>query len=107
MAFSQANRVKVGKAVHNREEFTHASMSGRWVSSEDFMWRSYGHLPQETVSEMRELLKDRDLYVVYSYSTPIAYAWDKEIHVPNHRYSVTTSHHQSIARLADHYATAY
>lgn len=107
MAFSQANRIKVGKAIHERKPFKHASMSGEWVSSTEFSYRLHGQLPQETVSEMRELLKDRDLYVVYSYRTPIAYAWNRKIHIPSHHYSATTTHHQIIAKLADHYALNY
>jgi len=102
MAFSQKNRIKVGKAIASRTPFKHASMSGEWTS-----YVHSGRLPQETYDEMRELLKDRDLYVVYSYATPIAYAWDREIHVPDHKYSVTTTHHQGIVRLADHYALNY
>jgi hypothetical protein len=104
MAFSQKNRIKVALAIHNREPFKHASMRGEWISQGQG-W--YGQLPQETVNTMRELLKDRDLYVIYSYATPIGYAWDREIHIPDHRYSVTTTHHQSIVRLANHYALNY
>lgn len=104
MAFSQKNRIAVGKAIHDRKPFKHASMSGEWISEYGL---SHGRLPQETIDEMQKLLKDRDLYVVFSYGTPIAYAWDKEIHIPDHKYSVTTTHHQTIVKLADHYATAY
>lgn len=104
MAFSPKNRVKVANFINDRKEFTHASMSGKWVDSAEFGWRSYGQLPQEDVSLLRELLKDRDLYIVYSYRTPIVYAWDREIHTFPHKYSVTTSHHQFIVSLTDHYA---
>lgn len=105
MAFTQKNRIKVGKLIHSREPFKHASMSGKWINSHDFSQTSYGQLPQETVSLMRELLKDRDLYVIYSYKTPIAYAYDKTMHVPDHNYSQTTTHHQTIAKLSEHYAS--
>jgi hypothetical protein len=107
MAFSQKNRVKVAKAIANRQEFDHASMSGEWVSNTS--WFNWGRLNNhpETKAEIENLLKDRDLYMVFSYVTPIAYAWDKEIHVLPHRYSPTTDDHQSIVSLADHYATAY
>lgn len=107
MAFQQHNRIKVGKAIHERKPFVHASMSGKWMSSYDFTWNSYGKLPQEDVSILRELLKDRDLYIVYSYRTPIAYAWDRTMHVFDNTYSVTTNQHQSIVKLADHYALNY
>lgn len=104
MAFAQKNRIRVGKAIANRETFRHASMHAEWVT--EGREPNWGHLSYhpETITEIRNLVKDRDLYVVYSYNTPIAYAWDKEVHVPNHRYSVTTSHHQTIAKLSTHYA---
>lgn len=104
MAFSQKNRIKVGKLIHERKEFKHASMSGEWVTAGGANWGQLNWHP-ETVAKMQELLKERDLYVVYSYATPIAYAWDREMHVPDHKYSVTTTHHQSIVKLADHYAS--
>lgn len=100
MALSQANQNKIRHHIAARREFTHGNMSGRWLSSTTFSRESYGELPQETVSEMRELLKDRDLYIVYSYRTPIAYAWDRETFVPDHHYSMTTTLHQTLARTA-------
>lgn len=106
MAFSQKNRIKVAKLINSRTPFNHASMSGKWVSEGDFYPGRLNAHP-ETVTLMKELLKDRDLYVVYSYATPIAYAWDRTLHTPAHYYSATTSHHQSITRLTEHYATAY
>ena len=107
MAFSQKNRIKVGKAIHDRKPFKHASMSGEWISDGFSTWGRLPYTDPDTKAEMETLLKDRDLYVVFSYDTPIAYAWDKEIHVPDNKYSVTTTHHQAIVGLADHYATAY
>lgn len=39
------------------------------------------------------------LYVVYSYNTPIAWVIGRgEVKVPDHRYSVTTTHHQNMCR---------
>lgn len=102
MAFSQANRIKVAKLIKERKDFNHASMSGRWVNE----WNSdWGRLSYETKQKMKDLLKDRDLYIVYSYQTPIAYAYDQELHIPDNHFSNTTSHHQTIVKLTDHYAS--
>lgn len=102
MAFSQKNRIAVANHIKNREAFQHAGMSGAWVTSE-YGLSNVGQLNYhpESLATLNELLKDRDLYVIYSYATPIAYAWDKEIHIFPHKYSVTTTHHQSIIHYAN------
>lgn len=48
----------------------------------------------------RELFAhDRPSYVVYSYATPIAWVTDRgDVRIPETKYSVTTSKHQSYAR---------
>jgi hypothetical protein len=101
MGFQPKNRKTIETKISAREPFEHSNMSGKWHSSESFRSESYGILPQETVSEMRKLLETTDLYVIYSYRTPIAYAYTKEIIIPNHKYSMTTSNHQSIVRSAN------
>lgn len=108
MAFSQKNRIKIANHIIARETFVHASMSATWVTSE-YGLSNVGQLNYhpETLAEVNNLLKDRDLYVIYSYNTPIAYAWDRTIHILDHHYSVTTAHHQTIVKLADHYALNY
>lgn len=46
-----------------------------------------------------EYLEMGPLYVVYSYSTPIAWVTGfGEIEIPDHKYSVTTTHHQNMCR---------
>lgn len=106
MAFQQKNRIKVARHIANREPFEHAAMSGRWLTENDIN-SSYGELPPQYVKELRNLLSAANVYVVFSYRTPIAYAASKEFTIPDVRYSVTTLHHQSIVKLSNHYATAY
>lgn len=103
MAMSYANRIKVGKLIADRETFRYGNMSGKWVES--FPSLLLGELDPHVANTMFDLLQETDLYVVYSYGTPIAYAFNRTMHVPDIKYSVTTSHHQSTARLADHYKT--
>lgn len=106
MAFQQKNRIKVGKAIDSREEFQHAAMSGKWLTERDIT-NYYGDLPPTYVKELNTLLATSDVYVVYSYRTPIAYAASKEFTIPDVKYSMTTMHHQSIVKLSKHYANNY
>lgn len=96
MSLLTKTQAKVRKLIQNRTEFTHANMSGKWVTgASDVTW---GRLPAGPKTDMINLLKDRDLYVVYSYLTPIAYGWTQSLTIPDVTYSPTTSGHQSIVR---------
>lgn len=107
MAMGQKSKATIARAIVARERFSalKGNMSGKWLQSAiDFGRLADFPEGRETIAEMRELLKDRDLYVIYSYQTPIAYAWDKEIIVLPHHYSNTTTGHQTIARNPQFYA---
>lgn len=55
-----------------------------------------GVMPAEIRREFHDAIV---VYVVYSYSTPIAWVTDGGVVVnPQHRYSVTTTQHQSACR---------
>ena len=58
---------------------------------------SVGILPAH---ERNNLYADEPSYVVLSYATPIAWFGKRGWYVPDVRYSVTTSRHQGIARMA-------
>src|SRR5215207_6729336 len=96
--------------LHERQDMTTATKlttrSGWWefskaiAAGEDFDtcgalkgrsggWWTMGILPSEYVSSA----KDAD-YIVYSYSTPIAWRTWGQWHTPDVKYSVTTSRHQ-------------
>ena len=107
MAFAQKNRIAIARHINNRTPFTHQSMSGKWLTDSDIN-PYYGDLPPEYVAELRSLLSSSDVYVVFSYRTPIAYAASTpKFTIPEVKYSVTTTHHQTIVKLADHYAANY
>ena len=93
----------IAKHLANREPFrTRGSLKGE---TPDAAWlfafaSGYGRLPRDwarTLSARRHLIT----YVVYSYQTPIAWH-DSEAGwiVPDERYSITTSRHQSTVRAA-------
>jgi hypothetical protein len=59
-----------------------------------------GRLPERFVSEIEAASMSHDFYVVMSYATPIAWFANGEWTVPDVKYSVTTSRHQSTVRKA-------
>ena len=95
-------------AIAARETFKASALKGRNVESTDNTGWNMGRLPAEWYEAFDACVKTaHDAfpgYVVYSYETPIAWAyWDGrdiiEV-VPNVKYSVTTSKHQGQARQA-------
>lgn len=86
--------------IHRRKEFiTHTqSLSGEWEQ----LSISPGRLPEPWASDLRRLVEDTvNVYVVYSYVTPIAW-WSAPTDwvIPSLTYSSTTSRHQAIVRKA-------
>ncbi len=59
-----------------------------------------GQLPTEYVDSYRKAAGDGEiLYTVLSYQTPIAWVLvGGEVIIPDTRYSVTTTHHQTLCR---------
>lgn len=85
----------ISKALANGEPFTtHGSLSGTPVTGALTNW-DMGRLPREHYT--RAMFAD---YVVWSYSTPIAFRQDGEWVVPEVRYSVTTTRQQATVRAA-------
>lgn len=83
--------------ISRHEGFKARSMSGATVEAGQHF--NAGDLPHEYLRELRETLeRDGSAYVVWSYSTPIAWTSESGTVVPPVRYSVTTSQHQSTAR---------
>lgn len=87
--------------IARREPFTTSgAMSARYVR-----WMpSTGRLPADEIADLADLIEENrehgeETYVVFSYGTPIAWATLLEdLVVPDVRYSVTTSKHQSVCR---------
>jgi hypothetical protein len=99
MALHQKNRQKVTDAIRNRQEFHIASMSGELVKEHQTALET-GRLPDFLRDQLNAHLRDKDVYVVYSYSTPIGWAYDREFFIPDVQYSATTKHHQSVLQVA-------
>jgi hypothetical protein len=74
------------KAIAAGEDFdTSGALKGR-----NGYAQSIGQLPKSESATLGEAD-----YVIYSYSTPIAWRTQGQWHTPNVKYSVTTSRHQS------------
>lgn len=85
-------------AISDLQPFTTSgALSGRTPHGEAFGPWDSGRLPGEHVDSFR-----RATYAVFSYATPIAWVTDGAWVIPETRYSVTTSRHQSAARYGAH-----
>lgn len=95
------NYGEIKRAVSERAPFIGNSMWSDYVDTRRAL--SVGALPEH---DARFLEADRQeaydrmeaLYVVWSYRTPIAWAYGNVVRIPEVRYSVTTSKQQSIVR---------
>ena len=100
------------QAIYDRREFSNrtGSLRGEWIEPRSLSRVRPGALPEswcsvwERFGDLPEVWRDRfvadlltgELYVVWSYETPIAWARkdDVRLTVPNVTYSLTTSQHQ-------------
>lgn len=92
------NRRKVIEHVASLDNFVVGNVRGGWYpSGTGLRGQDMGQLPPESRDALTGI--DGPVYVIYSYRTPIGWrpaggAWTD----PGTRYSVTTSHHQSLMR---------
>lgn len=95
------NYNQIGTALADREPFQGNSMSAEYVATNSTVnqgWLS-DHGKRYLEMDMWDAHKQGvPFYVVYSYSTPIAWAWGVHVTVPEERHSVTTSKQQSIVK---------
>jgi hypothetical protein len=92
---------EAGRCIAKREAFNAGAMRADFYNMTDRMpW--WGHLDTDNTYRLRHDLQTYGtLYVVYSYQTPIAWApAGVGLHVPDARYSPTTTKHQNICRKA-------
>lgn len=97
--YTKVSNREVPGMVANRDRFdtNNETVRGDWE-----WYPSYGKLPQEWRVQLASELSglDEAMYVVYSYSTPIAW-WNPSTTqwtVPDTKYSVTTSRHQGLVQ---------
>jgi hypothetical protein len=96
MTTTRTSNTKAGDLIADRVAFTGNNLYGQVQSFNAIVYET-GQLPIEYEQQMR---LDKPFYIVYSYSTPIAWFSDKGWFIPEVKYSVTTSKHQGYVRRA-------
>lgn len=100
MALRGAAKRVIQKAADEREPFKQGNLSAKWFDSVNAV--PTGRLSSGWADYFRPSVRDeRPVFVIFSYGTPIAWAYDnEEFIVPDVRYSVTTTNHQNVVRTA-------
>lgn len=98
---AQHNYRQIAQALAEREPFKGNSMWAQYVDPRRSL--TVGELPSEDRRWLEADAQRADetkepLYVVWSYQTPIAWAYGDTVRVPEVRYSRTTSTQQNYAR---------
>jgi hypothetical protein len=91
----RANHRTAGQFIAAREDF---DANGTLTGSSDT--RSVGRLPSAFMDEFARAIVHPDIYIIRSYSTPIAWYANGCWTMPATKYSVSTSKHQTIVRRA-------
>jgi hypothetical protein len=99
MALHGTTPAKMAKAINTYTPFKIGNVSAkRWITGE---WPSMGRLPMEYINRLNSDNEDHDVYVVYSYATPIGWVkldGNDNWVIPDTKYSPTTTNHQSTLR---------
>ncbi len=97
MALKGKGKRAVQAAVDSFKPFNHGTLSARWLDRME-----YGHMvPALGASLAAEIAVEGRAFVIFSYRTPIAWTIRNEGWVvPDTRYSVTTTNHQTVVRTA-------
>lgn len=98
MALKGKGKRALQAAVDDRTEFRHETLSARRIEH-----MTYGHMvPALGRSLATEIAVNGSAFVIFSYATPIAW-WSGEAQewiIPDVKYSVTTTNHQNVVRVA-------
>lgn len=97
MALQRSSKSKVQSGMDNLQPFNIGNLSGSWSFS-----GQTGQLPKEYADMLTSLTQTTDVYVIYSYRTPIAWysSNDRTWTIPDVKYSVTTTNHQNVVKVA-------
>ncbi len=101
MALKAKGKRALQAAVDHHEVINgHGSLAARWVQSTPY--GGWGMLPRYEAECLERCIKrNGQVFVVWSYDTPIGWVWaDGVWHVPDVKYSVTTTNHQNVLRVA-------
>lgn len=96
----RANYTQIKEALAMREAFQGNSMSGEYLTHPFIT----GQLPRVDAEWFRRECEEANaagvpFYVVYSYATPIAWAFGNVVRMPDVHYSMTTTKQQTLCRV--------
>lgn len=100
MGLAARTRQKIDNHIERRETFKYGNVSAiRYNAGET---PQTGILPGFLRDQLKAVAKDNDLYIVYSYQTPIGWSvcdGNDNWFIPDVKYSVSTTHHQSLLKM--------
>lgn len=76
----------------------HNSLAARFVQSRPY--GGWGMLPEDEAAILERSLERGQVFVVWSYDTPIGWRDHMGWRVPDVKYSVTTTNHQNVLSVA-------
>lgn len=100
MGLQQRTRDIIDNSVQNRTEFHRGNVSGKWSKKGEHLYM--GWLPLFWRNILKKDIQDNDVYVLYSYQTPMAWYNGDIWVIPDEKYSVSTTTHQGAFRTAIH-----
>lgn len=110
MALKAYGKRAIQAFVDEGKEFTHETIKGAKFARWDEV--PLGRLADHWPPNYDEVWRAKPVSVIFSYKTPIAWRFDgeKDWTVPEIHYSVTTTNHQNVVRVAadnkGHYGSA-
>lgn len=108
MGLQSTTRQVVETNISRKQNFKRGNVSGKWVNRNYFSGTSIGKLPSEFAKVLAEHNKGTDLFVLYSYQTPMAWFrlddsdsnGDNKWYYVEQHYSMSTTQHQHAFRYA-------
>lgn len=100
MGLSMNTRTKIANHIRLRNPFKIGNISAIRYNAEELPHT--GRLPSYLADQLKGVLKDNDVYVIYSYATPIGWSRCDESDnwfIPQVKYSITTTHHQTTLKV--------
>lgn len=94
-------RIAIQDGIDRFKDFSQGNVKGKkWTTN---VPPGTGRLPEDLARVLKKIAEDGDLeYIIYSFQTPIAWKTRgmSKWFVPPTKYSNTTTHHQSVVKVA-------
>lgn len=108
MGLQRNTRQIIEMSIDRKQNFKRGNVSGKWEDKNAFRSTTIGMLPHDYAKVLVEHSKKGDLFVLYSYQTPMAwYRLDdsdadgnNKWYYVDQKYSSSTTSHQSAVRYA-------